>query len=86
MIEKIKEKITKVLPDAEVLAHDPDGRHFEAIIVSESFVGMPLVKQHQLVLNALKEEMSRDEIHAVALKTYTPAQWQERRKNHGSIS
>jgi len=52
-----------------------DGTHFEAIIVSEQFVGKSMVQQHQLVYAALGERM-REEIHALSMQTLTPEQWQ----------
>jgi len=51
-----------------------DGRHFEAVIVSEKFRGLPKVRQHQLVYGALGERM-REEIHALSMKTLTPDEW-----------
>lgn len=71
---EIKAAILLVLPDAEVHVHDPDGEHFQAIVISPSFVGMPLVRQHQLAMNALKEQF-KEKVHAVALKTFTPEKW-----------
>jgi acid stress-induced BolA-like protein IbaG/YrbA len=52
-----------------------DGHHWEAVIVSEAFRGLPKVRQHQLVYAALGERM-REEIHALSMKTLTPDQWQ----------
>jgi acid stress-induced BolA-like protein IbaG/YrbA len=54
-----------------------DGRHFEAVIVSELFRGKPKVRQHQLVYAALGDRM-RDEIHALSMITLTPEEWQQR--------
>lgn len=71
---EIKATILKVLPDATVYVADPDGEHFEAIVISEKFTGMPLVKQHKIVMNALKEHF-KQAVHALALKTYTPEKW-----------
>lgn len=51
-----------------------DGRHFEALIVSTQFQGLPKVRQHQLVYGALGERM-REEIHALSMKTLTPEEW-----------
>lgn len=51
-----------------------DGHHWEAVIVSEAFRGLPKVRQHQLVYAALGERM-REEIHALSMKTLTPEQW-----------
>ena len=52
-----------------------DGAHFEAVIVSPSFTGLPRVRQHQLVYAALGDRM-REEIHALSMKTYSPEEWQ----------
>lgn len=52
-----------------------DGRHFEALIVSAAFDGKRLVQRHQIVYAALGERM-REEIHALSMKTLTPAEWQ----------
>lgn len=51
-----------------------DGTHFEAVIVSEAFVGKTMIQQHQQVYAALGDRM-RSEIHALSMKTYTPEQW-----------
>jgi acid stress-induced BolA-like protein IbaG/YrbA len=51
-----------------------DGRHFEAVIVSPQFRGLPKVRQHQLVYSALGERM-REDIHALSMKTMTPEEW-----------
>jgi acid stress-induced BolA-like protein IbaG/YrbA len=51
-----------------------DGQHFQAVIVSAAFAGLPKVKQHQLVYSALGDRM-REEIHALSMQTLTPAQW-----------
>jgi acid stress-induced BolA-like protein IbaG/YrbA len=51
-----------------------DGRHFFATIVSAEFEGMSRIKRHQRVYQALGERM-REQIHALSMKTLTPAEW-----------
>ncbi len=53
---------------------DGDGRHFFATIVSAEFEGLPRVRRHQRVYAALGERM-REEIHALSMKTMTPAEF-----------
>ena len=48
-----------------------DGAHFEAVVVSPRFAGLPRVRQHQLVYAALKGKMG-GELHALALETAAP--------------
>jgi len=51
-----------------------DGRHFFATIVSAEFEGTTRVKRHQRVYAALGDRM-REQIHALSMKTLTPAEW-----------
>ena len=53
-----------------------DGQgHYEAIVVSSLFDGKRSVQRHQMVYGALGSMVGR-EIHALAVKTYTPQEWQ----------
>jgi len=52
-----------------------DGQHFEALVVSAAFEGRSRVQRHQLVYGALGDRM-REEIHALSMRTLTPAEWQ----------
>jgi acid stress-induced BolA-like protein IbaG/YrbA len=51
-----------------------DGRHFFATIVSPAFQGENRVARHQRVYAALGDRM-REQIHALSMKTLTPAEW-----------
>ena len=57
----------------EHLAVEGDGRHFFATIVSPEFEGLTRVRRHQRVYAALGDRM-REEIHALSMKTLTPAE------------
>jgi acid stress-induced BolA-like protein IbaG/YrbA len=50
-----------------------DGRHFFATIVSAEFEGLARVRRHQRVYAALGDRM-REQIHALSMKTLTPAE------------
>jgi acid stress-induced BolA-like protein IbaG/YrbA len=52
-----------------------DGEHFQAVVVSNAFEGKSRVQRHQLVYAALGSRM-RAEIHALSMRTLTPAEWQ----------
>jgi acid stress-induced BolA-like protein IbaG/YrbA len=58
----------------EHLQVDGDGRHFFATIVSPEFEGKSRVARHQRVYQALGDRM-REQIHALSMKTLTPAEW-----------
>ena len=74
--EMIEEVIRRAIPDATVRAESPDGTHWSATVVSPSFRGLSLVRQHQMVYGALGDRM-KQEIHALSMKTLTPEQWKE---------
>ena len=48
--------------------------HFKVTIVSESFVGKRLLACHRMVNEVLSEELAND-IHALAIHTYTAEKW-----------
>ena len=54
---------------------DGDGRHWSALIVSAEFEGKRLIQRHQRVYATLGQKMHTDEVHALSMKTYTPAEW-----------
>jgi acid stress-induced BolA-like protein IbaG/YrbA len=75
----IEERIRASLKGAEVQVRDTTGTgdHFEARVVSDAFAGKSMVEQHQLVYAPLKDLLATGELHALALKTYTPEQWKK---------
>ncbi|HKV53481.1 MAG TPA: BolA/IbaG family iron-sulfur metabolism protein [Candidatus Binataceae bacterium] len=78
--DEIKQMIERGLPGAQVEVHDTTGGgdHFEAIVISEAFEGKGLVERHQAVYSTLGDAM-RERVHALSLKTLTPAQYSNRR-------
>ena len=55
----------------------PEGSesHFKVIVVSEQFEGQRLIGRHRAVNAVLAEELAND-IHALAIHTYTQSEWQ----------
>ena len=71
---KVVSLITNKLPDSEVKVENLKGNdHLQVTVISSEFNGLSLIKQHQLVYSALKEELASEAIHALALKTETPS-------------
>jgi acid stress-induced BolA-like protein IbaG/YrbA len=77
--KKLTERIRSALPGAEVEVVDLKGTgdHFEARVVSAAFEGHSMIDQHRLVYAPLQEWLTSGELHALGLKTYTPAQWKK---------
>ena len=72
--EQVRQYIADGLPCTHVEV-DGDGSHFYATIVSSAFEGKSLVARQRLVNAALGERM-KAEIHALSMKTKTPAEFE----------
>lgn len=59
----------------EHLQVEGDGRHWYATIVSAAFDGKRAIQRHQMVYATLGEKIRNDEVHALSMKTLTPAEW-----------
>jgi len=77
--EEIRKTLDKALPGSTIEMQDltGGGDHWQLFIVSPAFEGKGLIEQHRMVNDALKTEMADQRIHALALKTYTPDQWEK---------
>jgi stress-induced morphogen len=73
---EIRSTLAGGLSESQVMVRDTTGGgdHFEATIISPAFRGKSMVEQHRLVYSVLGAAVGR-EIHALALRTFTPEQW-----------
>lgn len=58
-----------------------EGCNFQVIAVGEAFDGLSPVKRQQLIYGALSEKIASGALHAVSIRTYTPAQWETAPEN-----
>ena len=72
--DQLKDLIAAGLP-CEHIALEGDGRHWFATIVSAQFEGQRPLGRQRLVYATLGNRMATDEVHALSMKTYTPAEW-----------
>lgn len=72
--DQIRDLIAANLP-CEHITLDGDGRHWYATIVSKEFEGKRAIQRHQRVYATLGTKMQTNEVHALSMKTYTPAEW-----------
>ena len=81
--EEIKQRIETAIPGASAYVLDPmnDGAHLQAFVISPAFEGIPVFKQQQMVMAAIKDIFQI--VHALGLKTFTPARWNEVKFQYG---
>ena len=72
--EELQSIIAAGLP-CDHLELSGDGRHWYATIVSSEFEGKRSIQRHQRVYATLGARMQSDEVHALSMKTFTPAEW-----------
>jgi acid stress-induced BolA-like protein IbaG/YrbA len=72
--EQLQTLIAAGLP-CEHIEVTGDGRHWSAVIVSPAFEGRRAIQRHQAVYATLGQRMHTDEVHALSMKTFTPAEW-----------
>tara|TARA_A100001015_G_C15027500_1_gene731325 strand:- start:2737 stop:3036 length:300 start_codon:yes stop_codon:yes gene_type:complete len=87
LVIEIESIILENIPNAMVIVHNinDDGEHFEAIVISEKFDNIPLLKQHQMVMKPLREAFDT-KVHALGLKTFGLNQWNIKKDNHQEIN
>lgn len=74
--EAIKTLLQTGIADSQVEVR-VEGSHVNLVVVSPAFEGLNPVKKQQLVYAVLSEQIASGTIHAVNMKTYTPAQWEQ---------
>jgi acid stress-induced BolA-like protein IbaG/YrbA len=72
--EELQNLIAENLP-CEHITVTGDGRHWSALIVSPAFEGLRAIARHQRVYATLGARIQNDEVHALSMKTFTPAEW-----------
>jgi stress-induced morphogen len=80
--DDVRARIQAALPDADVNVIDTTGGgdHFDATVVSAAFSGKGAVERHRLIYAALNDAITgpRAPIHALALTTATPEEYQRK--------
>lgn len=74
--DSVKALLQGHMPDCEFHVQG-EGSHYDIAAVGDVFEGLRPVKKQQLVYGALTNQIADGSIHAVNIRTYTPAQWQE---------
>ncbi|MDR0458055.1 MAG: BolA family transcriptional regulator [Burkholderiaceae bacterium] len=77
--EQLQQLIAAGLPCTH-LSVEGDGHHWFATIVSDAFEGLRPVARHQRVYAALGERIASGQVHALSMRTFTPAEWANRKE------
>ena len=77
--DQVRSLIQKGIKDSSVEVIDTTGTsdHFSVIVISDSFKGLSLIEQHQMVYKSVGDYMTK-EIHALEIKTLTQDAWKKK--------
>lgn len=70
---ELKSLLQGAFPGARIDVDSPDDVHFQAVVESEAFAGKPTLARHRMVYAALGG-LTGGEVHALSLRTLTPAE------------
>lgn len=59
-----------------------DGSHWFATIVSAQFEGLRPLQRQRLINDIVRKDVDSGAIHALSMKTLTPAQWNDLRDDN----
>jgi acid stress-induced BolA-like protein IbaG/YrbA len=79
--DQVRSLIQKGIKDSSVEVIDTTGTsdHFSVIVISDSFKGLSLIEQHQMVYKSVGDYMTK-EIHALEIKTSTKDAFKTKRE------
>ncbi|CAB0149495.1 DNA-binding transcriptional regulator BolA [Pseudidiomarina piscicola] len=66
----------QVINESHMHGTPTDDSHFKIVIASEAFAGKRLLQRHRTI-NKLLSDALAGPVHALALHTYTPDEWQQ---------
>ena len=72
--EQVKAVLAAELENCEITVQG-EGSHYDILVIGELFEGLRPVKKQQLVYAALSRYIADGSMHAVNIRTYTPAEW-----------
>lgn len=77
--DQLKTRIETLAPGTQAEIIDLTGTqdHYQAVIVSPAFQGKLMIEQHRMVMGILQAEIDSGEVHALTMKTFSPAQFEK---------
>lgn len=49
--------------------------HYQVVVVSSAFEGKAMIEQHRMVMGLVRAEVDSGELHALTMRTFTPAEY-----------
>ena len=78
LLEQIKQQIEAGIAGVAAQAKGDNG-HFDVVVVGDCFADKSPVQRQKMVYATVNDKIRSGEIHALTIKAYTPAQWEQAR-------
>lgn len=77
--EQLKNRIESLAPGTNAQVTDLTGTqdHWQVTVVSPVFEGKSMVEHQRMIMGILKAEIDSNEVHALSMKTFSPAQYEK---------
>jgi acid stress-induced BolA-like protein IbaG/YrbA len=73
--DDVKKLIEEGIPNSQAIISG-EGCNLEATVISDAFEGMSMLAEQKMVFATVNHLISTGELHALAIKAYTPDEWQ----------
>lgn len=77
-INEVEQRLSAAFPDGLIQVNSHDGVHFEIVIIDDIFQGETRLARQRKVYESLGALIQSGELHALALKTFTKAEWNKK--------
>lgn len=77
--DDVQKRIEEGIPGARAYVSEFSGGtdHYAVTVVTPAFEGQTLLKRHRMVLDLFQTEIGTGEVHALTIKAFTPAQFEQ---------
>lgn len=74
---EVKQRIEEGILNSVCLVNEFSGGtdHYSVVVIADSFDGLSSLKRHRMIMDLFKAEMETGEVHALTIKAFTHAQW-----------
>jgi stress-induced morphogen len=81
--DQLKARLETLQASTQAEVNDLTGTqdHYQAVVVSPAFEGKTMLEQHRMVFKLVQSEVDSNEVHALTLKTFTPEQYKNFKRN-----
>ncbi|SEA09062.1 BolA family protein [Alkalimonas amylolytica] len=83
-IQQIEQMLQEQLQLTEVKV-SADGSHYSVLAIGDCFADVSRVRQQQMIYGPLMAAIQDGSIHAVSIRTFTPAQWRREKLLNSSM-